>query len=155
MLSASFAVRNLLSRMCLSTIAKLSLRMTYGVKVKAREEPVSLSNMTPEKRELNSPPKMAAMAEEAALNFEDAIELGNFKVNLFPFRKQISCTLKSFVIHPTTRTHSASPPDLVPICWLQAYCGPLARAPCVCHQFTLRSCKVGHGERHDFLTGCG
>jgi len=30
---------------------------------------------------------MAAMAEEAALNFEDAIELGNFKVNLFPFRE--------------------------------------------------------------------
>lgn len=27
------------------------------------------------------------MAEEAALNFEDAIELGNFKVNLFPFRE--------------------------------------------------------------------
>lgn len=25
------------------------------------------------------------MAEEAALNFEDAIELGKFKVNLFPF----------------------------------------------------------------------
>jgi hypothetical protein len=40
---------------------------------------------------------MAAMAEEAALNFEDAIELGNFRVNLFPFRKQLSCTLKSFV----------------------------------------------------------
>lgn len=27
------------------------------------------------------------MAEEAALNFEDAIELGKFKVNLFPFRE--------------------------------------------------------------------
>jgi len=36
---------------------------------------------------------MAAMAEEAALNFEDAIELGNFKVNLFPFRE---CCLMRF-----------------------------------------------------------
>lgn len=35
--------------------------------------------------------QLAARAEEAALNFEDAIELGKFKVNLFPFCEYLSC----------------------------------------------------------------
>ncbi|KAF8302327.1 cytochrome P450 [Clavulina sp. PMI_390] len=55
----------------LFTIAKLMLRMAYGIKVDSRRDP------------------LAAMAEEAALNFEDAIELGKFKVNLFPFLRYV------------------------------------------------------------------
>jgi hypothetical protein len=75
---------------------------------------------------LNIEPKMAAMAEEAALNFEDAIELGNFKVNLFPFRELdiicfgVSCT------HAAANLHSAPSSELVAVRWLQAHCGSLA-----------------------------
>ncbi|KAF8298243.1 cytochrome P450 [Clavulina sp. PMI_390] len=48
------------------TMAKLTLRMAYGIKIESREDP------------------LAIMAEEAALNFEDGVEFGRYKVDLFP-----------------------------------------------------------------------
>ncbi|KAF8307880.1 cytochrome P450 [Clavulina sp. PMI_390] len=53
------------------TMAKLVLRMTYGIKVTSQDDP------------------MAITADKAALNFGDAIEVGKFKVNIFPIMRHI------------------------------------------------------------------